>query len=105
MNNPLLQDIQKSLNVIRGEIQKTDQDTMLGALELMLSTSVSAISLARKLSKPKIKTVTKTVSIPTTKVVRQEPLNGAVPTLPNQQQSDGNGDDEAKQAERNPNNR
>tara|TARA_B100000686_G_C16130384_1_gene637064 strand:- start:85 stop:393 length:309 start_codon:yes stop_codon:yes gene_type:complete len=69
MNNSALKDIQQSLNIIRSEIEKVDGDTKMAALELIMSTSQSVVAMARKLTKPKVKT--KTVAIPKTKIVKQ----------------------------------
>ena len=69
MNNSALKDIQHSLNIIRAEIEKVDAETKMAALELIMSTSQSVVAMARKLTKPKVKT--KTVAIPKTKIVRQ----------------------------------
>ena len=70
MNNSALKDIQQSLNIIRAEIVKVDDETKMAALELIMSTSQSVVAMARKLTKPKVKT--KTVAIPKTKIVRQQ---------------------------------
>ena len=59
-----------ALNIIRTEIKKVDTETKMAALELIMSTSQSVIAMARKLTKPKIRT--KTVTIPKTKIVRQQ---------------------------------
>ena len=69
MNNSALKDIQHSLNIIRAEIEKVDAETKMAALELIMSTSQSVVAMARKLTKPKIRT--KTVAIPKTKIVKQ----------------------------------
>ena len=69
MNNSALYDIQQSLNIIRTEIEKVDAETKMAALELIMSTSQSVVAMARKLTKPKVKT--KTVAIPKTKIVKQ----------------------------------
>ena len=102
MNKTALQDIQQSLNAIRGEIEKVDDETKWEALELMLSTSSSVVALAKKMAKPDTKTVTRTVAVPKTKIVKQEPQQKTTPTdaeptdftpirpqppLPNQQDS------------------
>ena len=71
MNKSALQDIQKSLNAIRGEIERVDDETKWSALELMLSTSSSVVALAKKMKKPETKTVTRTVAVPKTKIVNQ----------------------------------
>ena len=71
MNKSALQDIQQALNAIRGELERVDDETKRAALELMLSTSNSAVALAKKMAKPKTKIVTRTISIPKTKVIKQ----------------------------------
>ena len=71
MNKSALQDIQKTLNIIRNQIDAVDADTKWAALELMLSTSSSVVALAKKMTKPDTKTVTRTISIPKTKVIKQ----------------------------------
>ena len=70
MNNSALKDIQQTLNIIRAEIEKVDAETKMAALELIMNTSQSVVAMARKLTKPKVKT--KTVEIPKTKIVRQQ---------------------------------
>ena len=72
MDRSALDDIQQALNTIRSELERTDDETKFAALELMLSTSASVVALAKKLSKPKTKTVTRTVAIPKTKIIRQK---------------------------------
>ena len=69
MNNSALKDIQQALNIIRTEIVKVDDETKMAALELIMSTSQSVVAMARKLTKPKVRT--KTVVIPKTKIVKQ----------------------------------
>ena len=69
MNNSALKEIQQALNIIRTEIEKFDAETKMAALELIMSTSQSVVTMARKLTKPKVKT--KTVAIPKTKIVKQ----------------------------------
>ena len=56
MNNSALKDIQQSLNIIRTEIEKVDAETKMAALELIMSTSQSVVAMARKLTKPKVRT-------------------------------------------------
>ena len=73
MNKTAIQDIQQSLNAIRGEIERVDDETKWAALELMLTTSSSVVALAKKMSKPETKTVTRTVAVPKTKIVKQQP--------------------------------
>ena len=72
MNKSALQDIQQALNAIRGEIERVDDETKWAALELMLSTSSSVVALAKKMAKPETKTVTRTVAVPRTKIVKQQ---------------------------------
>ena len=72
MNKSALQDIQQALNAIRGEIERTDDETKWAALELMLSTSNAVVALAKKMAKPETKTVTRTVAVPKTKIVKQQ---------------------------------
>ena len=71
MNNSALKDIQQSLNIIRTEIVKVDAETKMAALELIMSTSQSVVAMARKLTKPKVRTKIKKVVIPKTKIVKQ----------------------------------
>ena len=71
MNKSARQGIQQALNAIRGEIERVDDETKWAALELMLSSSKSEVALAKKMAKPETKTVTRTISIPQTKVVKQ----------------------------------
>ena len=79
MNKSALQDIQQALNAIRSEIERVDDETKWSALELMLSTSSSVVALAKKMAKPETKTVTRTVAVPKTKIVRQEPQQQKIP--------------------------
>ena len=72
MNKSALQDIQQALNAIRSEIERVDGETKWAALELMLSTSSSVVALAKKMTKPETKTVTRTVAVPKTKIVKQQ---------------------------------
>ena len=69
MNKSALQDIQQALNAIRSEIERVDDATKWAALELMLSTSASVVTLAKKMAKPETKTVTRTVAVPKTMIV------------------------------------
>jgi hypothetical protein len=54
------------------ELSKTEQNTLekLNA-ELMLASSASVVALAKKMTKSDTKTVTRTISIPKTKVIKQ----------------------------------
>ena len=79
MNKTVLHDIQNALNVIRSDIESVDAETKWAALELMLSTSSSVVALAKKMVKPEVKTVTRTVAVPKTKIVKQEPKQQATP--------------------------
>ena len=72
MNKSALQDIQQALNAIRSEIERVDDETKWAALELMLSTSNSVVALAKKMAKPEAKTVTRTVAVSKTKIVKQQ---------------------------------
>ena len=80
MNKTALHDIQKTLNIIRNQIEAVDADTKWAALELMLASSASVVALAKKMTKPDTKTVTRKISIPKTKVIKQpvqQPSNSA----------------------------
>ena len=79
MNKSALQDIQQALNAIRSEIERVDDETKWAALELMLGTSGSVVALAKNMAKPKTKTVTRTLAIPKTKIVKQEPQQRTMP--------------------------
>jgi len=48
-----------------------DADTKWAALELMLASSAGVVALAKKMAKPDTKTVTRKISIPKTKVIKQ----------------------------------
>ena len=71
MNQSALKDIQQALNAIRGEVAQTDDETKWAALELMLGMSSSIVALAKKMTKPKTKTVKKTIAVPKTQIVKQ----------------------------------
>ena len=71
MNKTALHDIQKTLNIIRNKIDVVDADTKWAAFELMLASSASVVALAKKMTKPNTKTVTRKISVPKTKVVKQ----------------------------------
>ena len=79
MNKSALQDIQQALNAIRSEIERVDDKTKWAALELMLGTSSGVVSLAKKMAKPETKTVTRTVAVPKTKMVKQETQQQTAP--------------------------
>jgi hypothetical protein len=71
MKKTALHDIQKTLNIIRNQIDAADADTKWAALQLMLASSASVVALAKKMTKPDTKTVTRTISIPKTKIIKQ----------------------------------
>ena len=71
MNKTALHDIKKTLNTIRNQIEAVDADTKWAALELMLASSASIVALAKKVTKPDTKTVTRKISVPKTNVFRQ----------------------------------
>ena len=79
MNKSALQDIQQTLNAIRNEIERVDDETKWAALELMLSTSSSVVALAKMMAKPETKTVTRTIAVPKTKIVIREPQQQKIP--------------------------
>jgi hypothetical protein len=79
MNKSALQEIQQALNAIRSEIERVDDETKWAVLELMLSTSNNVVALAKKMVKPKIKTVTRTVAVPKTRIVKQQPQQQTTP--------------------------
>ena len=80
MNKTALHDIQKTLNIIRNQIEAVDADTKWAALELMLASSASVVALAKKMTKPDTKAVTRTISIPKTKVIKQPVQQTSKPT-------------------------
>jgi len=69
----------KALNALRSEIERVDDETKWAALELMLGTSSSVVALAKKMAKPETKTVTRTVAVPKTKIVKQQPQQQTTP--------------------------
>ena len=83
MNKNALQDIQQALNAIRGEIERVDEETKWVALELMLASSASVVALAKKMTKPDTKTVTRKISIPKTKVIKQPVQQASKPVANN----------------------
>jgi hypothetical protein len=48
MNKSALQDIQKTLNIIRNQIEAADSDTKWAALELMLASSASIFCTSKE---------------------------------------------------------
>ena len=79
MNKSALQHIQQALNAIRSEIERVNDETKWAALELMLGTSSSVVALTKKMAKPETKTLTRTVVVPKTKIVKQEPQQQITP--------------------------
>ena len=79
MNKTALQDIQKTRNIIRNQIDAVDADTKWVALELMLASSTSVVALAKKMTKPDTKTDTRTIAVPKTKIVTQQPQHTTTP--------------------------
>ena len=71
MNKTALYDTQKTLSIIRNQIEAVDVDAKWAALELMLAPSASVVALAKKMTKPDTKTVTRTIPIAKTKVMKQ----------------------------------
>ena len=69
MTKTALQDIQKTLNIIRTQIEAVDADTKWAALEVMLASSASVVALAKEMTKPDTKKVTRTISVPKTKTL------------------------------------
>lgn len=62
-------EVQKALNTVRGYVDGADWNTRLEILELILASSQSIVSLARKLTEPEVKK--KTVVVPRTKTVKR----------------------------------
>ena len=81
MNKTVLHDIQNALNVIRSDIESVDAETKWAALELMLGTSSSVVALAKKMAKPETKTVTRTIPISKTKVIKQPVQQASKPAV------------------------
>ena len=83
MNKTALQDIQKTLNIIRNQIDAVDADTKWAALELMLAASASVVALTKKMAEPDTKTVARTISIPNTKIIKQPAQKTSKPAANN----------------------
>lgn len=62
-------EVQKALNTVRGYVEDADWSTRLEILELILASSQSVVSLARKLTEPEVRK--KTVIVPRTKTVKR----------------------------------
>ena len=56
-----------------------DDETKWAELELMLGTSSSVVALAKKMVEPETKTVTPTLAVPKTKIVKQQPQQHTTP--------------------------
>ena len=74
-----MQEIKKTLNIIRNQIDAVDADSKWAALKLMLASSASVVALAKKMTKPDTKTVTRNISIPKTKVIKQPVQQASTP--------------------------
>jgi hypothetical protein len=83
MNKTALHDIQKTLNIIRNQIDAVDSGTKWAALELMLASSARVVALAKKMTKPDTKTVTRKISRPKTKVIKQPVQQASKPAANN----------------------
>ena len=59
--------------------KRVNDETKWAALELMLSTSISGVALAKKMAEPETKTVTPTIAVPKTKIVTQQPQQQTAP--------------------------
>ena len=81
MNKTALHDMQKTLNIIRNQIDAVDARTKWAALELMLASSASVVALAKKMTKPDTKTVNRKISIPKTKVIKQPVQQASKPAV------------------------
>jgi len=81
MSNTPLQDIQRALEVIRKNVDKSDYDAKLAALELIIDSSKDVVNQARKARAPKVKK--KTVVVPKEKKVKRrstpQPQKAAAP--------------------------
>ena len=75
-----LKDRQKSLNLIRAQTDAVDTETKWAALELMLGTSYSIGALAKKMATLNTKNITRTISIPKTKIIKQPVPQPGKPT-------------------------
>ncbi|SHM36306.1 hypothetical protein [Vreelandella subglaciescola] len=69
MSNTALQDIQRALKIIRANIDKSNYDTKLAALELIIDSSKDVVNQARKARAPDVKK--KTVVVPKEKKVKR----------------------------------
>lgn len=69
MSNTALQDIQRALKIIRANIDKSNYDTKLAALELIIDSSKDVVNQARKIRAPDVKQ--KTVVVPKEKKIKR----------------------------------
>ncbi|OJA06897.1 hypothetical protein [Halomonas sp. QHL1] len=74
MSKETIDAIQKSLLVIRNQLDKEDAETKLAALQLLMGTSQSVVAMAKKLTKPKVVTKKQKIAIPQRKIVKQPPI-------------------------------
>ena len=66
-----MQDIQKTLNIIRNQIDAVDAETKWATVKLMLAPSASVVALAKKLAKPDPKPVTPIIAFFKTKILKK----------------------------------
>jgi len=69
MSNTALQDIQRALKIIRANIDKSNYDTKLAALELIIDSSKDVVNQTRKIRAPDVKK--KTVVVPKEKKIKR----------------------------------
>ena len=67
----ILKGVQQALETIRIETEAADWQLRLEILQLMLSTSESVVTAARKQAAPEVKQIKQTVPIPRTKWVKR----------------------------------
>jgi len=72
MSKEAINDVQKALNTIRSAVADEDRDTQLATLALLVATSDDVIATARKIEGDQTKVKTQKVSIPKTKVIKQQ---------------------------------
>ena len=75
----LLANREAVMTVLDTLIDAVDADTKWAALELVLASSASVVALAKKMTKPETKTITRTVAVPKTKIVKQQTPPQTVP--------------------------
>ena len=69
MKKSALQDIQKLFTLYAVKLTLWILTQKLAAVELMLASSASVVALAKKMTKPDTKKVTRTISVPKTKTL------------------------------------